>query len=314
MSKSTGLTLSLPKFPKFAHLEIGHKSAIEKLAHTDIEPYSDFIFSNLWAWNLDKEIEVSTLNGNLIILMPGYTGEYSVLTFDGIEKVDSTIETLLTHKLRRAGLKEGLEYIHGYVVQKIKQPGQLEILEERHNFDYIISLKDSVDLSSRKNKSRRHNIERFLEKYESKSRDQLASIGNPSIQRGALRLFDRWAATKTDTPKKDLVDERAVLTRFFKLGNLVSFEMTAIYVGDQMAGFTIDEIINKNYAVGHFMKALARYRGLYQYLEYTAALNLLKKGVTFLNIEQDLGIESLRESKLSQHPIQLLRKYRISSK
>jgi len=69
--------------------------------------------------------------------------------------------------------------------------------------------------------------------------------------------------------------------------------------------FSIYELLNSSTYVVHFEKAMKEYKGLYQLVNRETAKNILSKGIRYINREEDLGIEGLRKSKLSYHPIEL---------
>ena len=80
-----------------------------------------------------------------------------------------------------------------------------------------------------------------------------------------------------------------------------------LYRNDKMTGFTVGEQINSDTFVVHIEKALADVQGAYpmlcnQFTSHNA------KGLSFINREEDLGIEGLRKSKLSYNPAFLLNK------
>ena len=61
----------------------------------------------------------------------------------------------------------------------------------------------------------------------------------------------------------------------------------------------------------HVLKADPNVAGLYQamlheFLEHEAG------NFNYVNLEQDLGIEGLRKSKQSYHPIEMIKKYTLS--
>ena len=65
-----------------------------------------------------------------------------------------------------------------------------------------------------------------------------------------------------------------------------------------------------HYAV-HFEKGLTRFKGIYQYLNQAYA-RLLPEDIEFVNREQDLGDEGLRQAKLSYKPCGMIKKFSIS--
>ena len=59
-------------------------------------------------------------------------------------------------------------------------------------------------------------------------------------------------------------------------------------------------------------KALASYKGSFQYINYAFA-GYLPEYIEFINREQDLGDEGLRQAKMTYKPIKFIKKYRILS-
>ena len=81
-----------------------------------------------------------------------------------------------------------------------------------------------------------------------------------------------------------------------------------LYRNDKMTGFTVGEQINSDTFVVHIEKKHSlTFRGAYPMLcSQFASHNA--KGLSFINREEDLGIEGLRKSKLSYNPAFLLNK------
>ena len=75
-------------------------------------------------------------------------------------------------------------------------------------------------------------------------------------------------------------------------------------------GITIGERLNSDTFVVHIEKALSEVNGAYPML----CNQLAKAGasqLSYINREEDMGIEGLRKSKLSYHPVFLLDKYTV---
>lgn len=299
----------LPHFPNFESLKLEHRAAVEALT-TKSKPYSDFNFTNLFIWNIDGTTMISVLNNNLVVRIMNYAGEYLVLTLDGNNKLEETVDTLLGYAAAQPDLSDTLEYVHEDVARQLNANPAYIVSEERHNFDYIITLSSETNLSGRKNKSRRKLIRQFEAKYGKTSSVRLLDINDAQTQKQIIDLFETWAKDKK-LRKQDINDEKMALERLFILPDS-KINITAIYNDEILIGFTADELCDNKYALGHFMKADTSYVGAFQYLEYQAALNLIESGMEYINIEQDLGIEQLRLSKLSHHPHELLKKFSIS--
>ena len=88
-----------------------------------------------------------------------------------------------------------------------------------------------------------------------------------------------------------------------------------MFVGDELAGFTINELLDSEFAVLHFEKAHAKnHVGIFQFLMLETAKYLHNLNIKYLNYEQDLGILGLRKHKQSYYPAYMLKKYTVVEK
>ena len=78
--------------------------------------------------------------------------------------------------------------------------------------------------------------------------------------------------------------------------------------------FSISEILEDGFAMGHYKKSDRIYRGMGLALENFTAKSLGAKGITHINHQQDLGIAGLRQSKLASRPVYFMKKYTLSLK
>ncbi len=87
--KSTNM---IPQFPDFKHVEVDDREAVEAHTHR-YEPYSDFNFTSLWAWDTSGERMISELNGNLVVRFTDYSTHEPFLSFLGDSQTEHTAKT-----------------------------------------------------------------------------------------------------------------------------------------------------------------------------------------------------------------------------
>jgi uncharacterized protein len=83
-----------------------------------------------------------------------------------------------------------------------------------------------------------------------------------------------------------------------------------LYVDQEPGGFIIGEPLHSKLYGLHFAKARKEFKGIYPYL-YQAFARSLPDHYSEWNMEQDLGVETVRKSKLSYHPDRLIKKWRV---
>ena len=82
------------------------------------------------------------------------------------------------------------------------------------------------------------------------------------------------------------------------------------YADGEVIGYTIGELLTPKTALLHVVKANHAYKGAVPFLNQDFAQNL-PDSVEWINMEQDLGIPSLRQAKKAYDPDRLVTKWRI---
>lgn len=172
---------------------------------------------------------------------------------------------------------------------------------DRDSSDYIYIASDLIELKGKKYHGKRNHIKRFMdEPWEYR---ELTDKEIDSCIEFSAEFYNK--NDNADDPSA-VVEQYAIdlfLTNMDRLG----LKGAVLYRNDKMTGFTVGEQINSDTFVVHIEKALADVQGAYPMLcSQFASHNA--KGLSFINREEDLGIEGLRKSKLSYNPAFLLNK------
>ncbi len=292
-------------FPYFSKLEIKHKNIIEAFA-TRFEPYHDFSFINLYCWNSDGSTEISMLNGNLIVRLPDYVNGTPVLTLLGDTSIDESIDQLL-------GTAKELRLVPQLVVDNIFNKDKFTLAEDRDNFDYIYKLTDLSNLSGYKFKKKRNktNVVKsaFSEKIEVKSSNYIDS--DTAVQLN--NVFTEWSMNSKQ-PSDELRFERHAFTTLLENSSHFNLLLTTVSLESELVAFSINEIVNPDWAICHFEKALPVHSQIGTFIAWQATKDLLDIGCSYVNWEPDLGIPGLRKSKMSFQPDFFLKKYEIKKR
>ena len=297
----------IPQFPVFKDLKIEDKEEIEKITKL-YPPYSDFNFTSLWSWDVESQVKISILNGNLIIRFSDYITNDLFYSFIGSENIENTVAKLLDLS-EKEGLNIRLNLIPEESVQKLSSPS-FNLEEDRDNFDYIYTLEKIIKYDGNRLRSRRNLFNRFKNKYISET-----IIINPSdiyLREMIYGVFRLWAENKKLSPeetKNELLAINRVLNLSLSDRNIV---IVGLLDGKKMIGFVINELVHNDTAILHFEKADENYIGVYSYLMSENARILHGLNRTLLNYEQDLGIPGLRLGKKAYRPLYFLKKYRLS--
>jgi hypothetical protein len=264
----------------------------------------------MFCYNINDTIQVSWLNGNLVVLFQNIiTGEL-YFSFLGENLATETAFTLLNH-CRQADIKDKLCYIPECTRKHINDQG-LTITEDRDNNDYILSTGAFSLLKGNAYKEKRNAINKFHRIHPS-HHTEIIDLESEKIQQQVNTLYLNWIENKKAGSNETEYEYKA-FTRLME--NSRHFNVTAlgIYVDDKLAAFNIFEILDNAYAICHFGKYDISVTGVFTFLLKETTAFLQDNHVEFLNFEQDLGIAGLRESKLQLRLVAFLKKYIINKK
>lgn len=301
----------IPNFSKFKRLTLEDQEDIKN--YTKIfPPYSDYNFVSLYSYNTREFIEISSLNNNLVIKFQDYITNKPFYSFLGKNNLDGTISELLNLSVKN-NLKPSLKLIPEInILNNKKLPEKYSILEDPDNFDYILSVDEIRSLQGNKYRGKRNFVNRFVKTYGEKE-IKLLDLTDKKTQGQIEDLFLLWEKTKGQT-RDETETEFTATKRLLSSASYFDLIPIGIYHNDKLIAFSIDEILHDNFSIIHFEKADINYIGIFQYLKRATAKHISELGGKYINYEQDLGIEGLRQAKQSWNPVNYLKKYIIVQK
>ncbi|MFA6006747.1 MAG: phosphatidylglycerol lysyltransferase domain-containing protein [Candidatus Paceibacterota bacterium] len=299
----------LPAFPEFKQIELADRSSVEKLTEK-FPPYSDFHFSSLYSWDINKKMGLSVLNGNLVVLFNDYISGSFFLTFIGDSKISETASILLDFS-KQNGYESSLKLIPEEMAKVLSETG-FSVEPDAGAHDYIYSIERLANMEEWSKSTQKKQIRKFMDTNPQYSARILPT--KELDKREYLELFKQWATNKNLLDHTELNEYKA-FSRLLAENN-GDVEMLSIYSDEsckKMIGFTSFETISDDYAIAHFSKAdIKHHAAIYCVLIWEEAKYLQKKGIKHYNWEQDLDIPGLRTFKMSYKPEFFLKQYTVS--
>lgn len=168
--------------------------------------------------------------------------------------------------------------------------------------DYIYSCYDLCTLPGKKYHAKRNHISKFDRSYP----DWSFTIINKENKSDALEVARLWDELRGENPEEN--EEFTAIRETLENYETLKIHGAILYVGDKPVAMTMGSKINRKTFDVMFEKALTEYEGSYAKINNEFAKTLV--GFEFINREEDMGLESLRKSKLSYHPVVVLRRFR----
>ncbi|MBE6063946.1 DUF2156 domain-containing protein [Clostridium cochlearium] len=290
----------------FKPLELEDKKIFDKY----IKPYnfktSEYSFTNQYLWRKGSNVTYAIVNDILIIKKVDYDGTTQFTQPIGYKKenlkelLDELIKYKTEHNMDYLFKDAEEEFVKDF---KEIYGDKFTIEEDRDNADYIYLKEDLKNLSGKKFHGKRNHYNAFLKNYEYRTAKITKHIADE-----CLNTAIEWC--RQNDCKGYLLHEFCGIEDVLKNFDKLDVIGMAVYVNDKLSAFTLGEKVNKDMAIIHIEKADVNIRGLYPFINKTFVEQYLDD-VTYINREQDLGIEGLRKSKLSYNPYKLEMKYCI---
>ncbi|MEY8590305.1 phosphatidylglycerol lysyltransferase domain-containing protein [Butyricimonas hominis] len=181
-------------------------------------------------------------------------------------------------------------------------PGRFDYRLDRDYFDYIYIRKELAELKGKNFQPKRNHVNKFKRTYNYRYTPLTADM-IPHC----LELEEKWCEQHGCDEEQSLINERKALNSALRHFDELELTGGALWVDDEIVGFTYGAPVNKDTFAVHIEKADSRIDGAYNILNQEFALHIPEKYI-YLNREEDLGLVGLRKAKLSYRPVILLEK------
>jgi len=278
-------------------LQLTHQSILESKFRLLNHPISEFSFANLFLFRSIHHYEVLSNKDDIFI---------KGLTRDGIPFI---MLTAAPSSYREEALNAALG--DGAILFPIPdewlsyfQQTTLEASFKQDDSDYVFNVSKLALFPGRQLSKKRNLVKQLQSKYDVSS----APLSDQTKE--ATDILDNWRDALSDGGKTS--DYESCLEAIQNLKSL-NLDGRIVFLDGCPAGFTIGEQKTKDCYALHFCKGSRTIKGLHQYLYQDLAQSLLGS-FPWINIEQDLGIPTIRAAKHSYKPERTIRKWRLKIK
>jgi hypothetical protein len=270
----------------------------------------DYSFSNIFSWKQSYSTTFA-VEGDFLFIRFQPPGDLPGYLFPvGNGDLKTAIE-----RIKQDADERSVEFRLYAITQKmfdllnIVSPGEFIYEKERNWYEYIYLSKDLITLIGKKYQAKRNHINKFKRTYKW---EYLPITRN--IIPDCLILYERWCAENGGCNSElSLIQERiATQTAFSNFENL-GLIGGALNINGEILAYSYGQPLTKNIFGIHAEKCLSEIDGGFsminrEFAEHNCA------GYTYINREEDLGLESLRQAKMSYQPAILLEKGQVKIK
>jgi hypothetical protein len=264
----------------------------------------DFSFSNIFAW---KHLYNTTF---------AIKDDFLFIRFQTVEDLPGYLFPLGDGDLKKAIeqiIRDAQERIAPFRLYAITQemfdrietvlPGHFSYQKVRAWYEYIYSSQDLISLVGKKYQAKRNHINKFKRTY---CWEYLPITRN--IIPDCLKLYNRWCIENGGrNTEQSLIEERIATEKVFHNYEKLGLTGGALRINGEILAYSYGQPLGKDTFGVHAEKCLYDIDGGFaminqQFAEHNCA------GYPYINREEDLGLESLRQAKMSYHPAILLEK------
>ncbi len=290
----------------FKSLELKDKDIINSYLRHQNYRASDLCFTNLYCWGKKFDTQFAITCDWLFIRFKDNNVRNSYLKPVGRGNLKEAIDLILedhssySTPFQMRGLTE-------VMIDEIEavMPGQFDYKLNRSVSDYIYTTEKLIHLKGKKLQSKRNHINRFKRenawKYHSLT-------GNPALVEECKNMLDKWMEMNKEEKDPSLIYDDYATTLMLDNFEYFGLKGGLICVDNEIAAFTIGEPLTEDTIVVHVEKAFTAIHGAYTIINQQFVENEASQFL-YVNREEDMGIENLRQAKLSYHPDILLEKY-----
>lgn len=293
---------------EFKKLTIKDKPVLDKYLRKHKFTTCEYSFTTLLAWRKAYDIQYTIFDDVLIIKKKDREENYYFMQPIGYDKND--LKEII-QEVKEYKKENNMKYLfrdveNSFLEDLVDIYGSLAHVEEdMDNFDYIYSKENLANLSGRNLHGKKNHYNYFIKNYNYSVKD----LSEPEVRDDCVKFAYQWydeSYNGDELMTYELNGIIEVLNHFDEL----DLKGMAVYIDDEISSFTIGEILN-NMAIVHFEKGKKGIHGIYAFTNKTF-VEMYFNEVTYINREEDMGIEGLRKAKRSYHPIKLEEKYCIN--
>ena len=307
----------------FRPLTIGDKALVESYTIPGQRHNCDLSFANLVSWRFLYNTQIAVvegclafrfhIGGNIAYMVPlpkpkpGRDGE---MRTERCDEVNEAALKAITEDSIAMGQPLKLMGVCNYIAEILesKFPGKYDIRPERSRADYIYTREKLSTLSGKKMQGKRNFVNRFKRLFPGYEYKELT----PGMVPQCIALEQQWRSLHGQPGQRDSqTAELRSMTRAFNRWEQLGLRGGTLWVDGKLVAFTFGCQINHCTFDICVEKADTSYEGAFNTINYEFARHL-PEHFFYINREEDLGDEGLRQAKLSYRPDILLEKNSVT--
>lgn len=266
-----------------------------------------FNFTNLYMWRNPFDICKFEANGVLYFTAKWHGELFALQPIGDASKMNEAVSNLANYfeKIGKPLFFSGVEASFAKVLENYDKLS-FKIESNRDDFDYVYLAENLIKLAGRKFHSKKNHLNAFRKTY---PYAKYLPITEENVTLCKLEL-NGWYKKRLQDEQDDpfMTYERAAIIEVLNDFSYFNLKGGAILLNGRIIAFTFGEKLNSDTVVIHVEKADPDVRGAYPAINQ-GFIEHEFSDMTYINREEDMGLEGLRKAKESYHPIKMIEKF-----
>jgi len=284
----------------FRKIELSDKVIIDSCLAENTFRACDYCFTNLFSWQLLFKTSFDVIDETLFIR--GIDNENNFFYMMPIGKMplkNALFLIMEDAKKNNVPLKmKGITTRMSLCVEKA-MPDTFQYSHDRENDEYIYFTQKLIELKGKKLQSKRNHINRFKADNPNWT---YSTINSGEELKECIRMLDKWESLNIDNDNSETFNHDYIATKTM-IENFSALQLSGgiIRIKEEIIAFTLGEKLTEDTFVIHVEKAFGEINGAYAIVNQQFAENVAYE-YTYINREEDMGLENLRKAKMSYQP------------
>ncbi|MGI5976323.1 MAG: DUF2156 domain-containing protein [Candidatus Limivicinus sp.] len=291
---------------QFKTVTLKDKEWVDRAVFGEDSPSADYNFGNIYVWDKLYRQLICPFEGRMLTKLR-YEGLPSFVFPIGTGPVKNALELLRKFALSKGyPLRiRGITERHRELIEQ-EYPGRFEYSEDTDCEDYVYLAEKLASYSGRALHSKKNHCNRFEAEHDW----EFLQLTRELIPR-CLDMLDVWSEENAGRLDSSVVNEHDAIIRAFAAYEKLGLEGGVLMSEGRILGFSVGEMTSSDTFDVHFEKAQIDVNGAYPMVcrELTRMMMEKYPKLRYMNREDDMGLESLRKSKLSYKPEFMVKKY-----
>lgn len=292
----------------FTSLQIVDKGLLYKMLWKLQPVTSELTFTNLFIWREHYGTRWAQYKDWLLFICePPDSAPFALPPIGPSPRLEPALAILDWLAKEKKLPNPSIERVDKALADELQGQNRLSVTPAREHFDYVYLTQELIKLEGRKFHAKKNHVNKFTNTYE--------FVYEPLREEHAeqcLQMMNRWCTLKKCSEDMGLSGEWAAIKEAFENFQALEIQGGIIRINGKVEAFSLGEMLNENTAVIHIEKANPDFEGIYAAMNQQFCEHAWN-GTLYINREQDMGIQGLRQAKISYNPEHFEEKFRVTT-